>query len=308
MADFQLDPALPRDRYTVPTISEDFYDYMKSIEKTEPEIMSTLLPILRTKPDSGIQIVNTKFTNYATWRKDQIKRDVRTLDKQYSVLQYDEDHDTVWAVIAAKLFSVVRHRRDRIFTNYSAQYILDFAPLPPGKARRKHQRTCCKPRTVAAGLRYGLKNNLPREQDWKYAGCRDIRKPRGLSLYPMAGDVIQSKDLRIVSTALQKTPVAARLHIFEPDVDRVGNGIYRGPKYFDSKYEGQRDVLLYATEIVNGELVGVVNFPYKKLGELHVSLDVMLVQTPREDDIDEPNEELENPTYLLTNLCFLLQP
>ena len=49
-------------RHTVPTISDDFYNYMKLIKKTEPEIMSKLLPILRTIPDSGIQLVNTKTT------------------------------------------------------------------------------------------------------------------------------------------------------------------------------------------------------------------------------------------------------
>ncbi|KAF3528642.1 hypothetical protein DY000_02037028 [Brassica cretica] len=307
MADSHLHPALTRHRHTVPTISDDFYNYMKLIKKTEPEIMSKLLPILRTIPDSGIQLVNTKTTNYATWIKKQIRRDERKLEEQYAVLQYDEDHETVWAVIAAKLFSVVKHRPKSIFTNYSAQYILDFAPRP-GKTQRKHQRTCCKPLTVADGLRYGLKNNLPREQDWKYAGCRDIRKPRGVSLVRMGGEVIESDDLKIASVALQKTPVAARLHIFEPDVDLVGNEIYRGPKYFESKYEGQRDVMIYATKIVKEELVAVVNFPFKRLKELHVSLDVMLVQTPREDETREPDKELEKPTYLLTDLCFLLQP
>ncbi|KAF2585422.1 hypothetical protein F2Q70_00034294 [Brassica cretica] len=62
MADSHLDPALTRHRHTVPTISDDFYNYMKLIKKTEPEIMSKLLPILRTIPDSGIQLVNTKTT------------------------------------------------------------------------------------------------------------------------------------------------------------------------------------------------------------------------------------------------------
>ncbi|CAN7070383.1 unnamed protein product [Brassica oleracea var. botrytis] len=72
MADSHLHPALTRHRHTVPTISDDFYNYMKLIKKTEPEIMSKLLPILRTIPDSGIQLVNTKTTNYATWIKKQL--------------------------------------------------------------------------------------------------------------------------------------------------------------------------------------------------------------------------------------------
>ncbi|XP_033134486.1 uncharacterized protein LOC103853145 isoform X2 [Brassica rapa] len=147
MADSHLVPELTRHRHTVTAISDDFYNYMKLIKKTEPEIMSKLLPILRTKPDSRIQLVNTKITNYATWIKKQIRRDERKLEEEYAVLQYDEDHETVWAVIAAKLFSVVKHRPKSIFTNYSAQYILDFAPRP-GKTQRKHQRTCCKPLTV----------------------------------------------------------------------------------------------------------------------------------------------------------------
>ncbi|CAN6919312.1 unnamed protein product [Brassica oleracea] len=277
-------------RHTVPAISDDFYNYMKLINKTDPEIMSKLLPILRTIPDSGIQLS----------RREKI-----TLDKQYAVLQYDEEHEIVWAVIAAKLLSIVKHRPESILTDYSAQYMLDFAPRPK-KAQIKHQRTCCKPLSVLDGLRYGLKNNLPREQDWKYAGCRDIRKPRGVSLVRMVGDLRPTKRLSAALSALRMIPVAARLHIFEPDVDLVGNEIYRGPKYFESKYEGQRDVMIYATKIVKEELVAVVNFPFKRLKELHVSLDVMLVQTPREDETNDPFEELENPTCLLTKFCILL--
>lgn len=69
---------------------------------------------------------------------------------------------------------------------------------------------------------------------------------------------------------------------------------------------GLRDVMIYATDIVDEELVAVVNFPYKRLKELRVLLDVMLVQTPREDETNDPFEELENPTCLLTKFCILL--
>ncbi|WZZ24496.1 protein HEAT-INDUCED TAS1 TARGET 1 isoform X1 [Brassica napus] len=305
MADFHLVPELTRHRHTVPAISDDFYNYMKLINKTDPEIMSKLLPILRTIPDSGIQLVNTKFTNYAIWIKKQSRREKITLDKQYAVLQYDEEHEIVWAVIAAKLLSIVKHRPESILTDYSAQYMLDFAPRPK-KAQIKHQRTCCKPLSVLDGLKYGLKNNLPREQDWKYAGCRDICKPTGLSLFRMVGDLRPTKRLSAALSALRMIPVAAQLHVFEPDIDIVGNEIYRGPKYFESKYVGLRDVMIYATDIVDEELVAVVNFPYKRLKELRVLLDVMLVQTPREDETNDPFEELENPTCLLTKFCILL--
>ncbi|KAF2541095.1 hypothetical protein F2Q68_00029229 [Brassica cretica] len=305
MADFHLVPELTRHRHTVPAISDDFYNYMKLIKKTDPEIMSKLLPILRTIPDSGIQLVNTKFTNYAIWIKKQSRREKITLDKQYAVLQYDEEHEIVWAVIAAKLLSIVKHRPESILTDYSAQYMLDFAPRPK-KAQIKHQRTCCKPLSVLDGLKYGLKNNLPREQDWKYAGCRDICKPTGVSLFRMVGDLRPTKRLSAALSALRMIPVAAQLHVFEPDIDIVGNEIYRGPKYFESKYVGLRDVMIYATDIVDEELVAVVNFPYKRLKELRVLLDVMLVQTPREDETNDPFEELENPTCLLTKFCILL--
>ncbi|KAJ0251698.1 hypothetical protein HA466_0126230 [Hirschfeldia incana] len=307
-ADSHLDPELTRDRNTVPAISDDFCNYMKLIAKTEPEIMSTLLPILRTKPDSGIQLVNTKFTNYATWRKNQSRREKITLEEEYAVLRYDEDHDIAWAVIAAKVLSAAKHRPERIFIDYSAQYILDFARRP-GKAKRKHQRTCCKRLTVVEGLEYGLKNNLPREQDWKYAGCRDIRKPTSIPLFRMGGDLRLTKEPSPALSNLRMVPVAAQLHVFEPDIDRiVGDEIYRGPTYFESKYVGLRDVMIYATEVVDKELVAVVNFPYKRLKKLRVLLDVMLVQTPREDETNDPFEELENPTYLLTKFCILIRP
>ncbi|RID77877.1 hypothetical protein BRARA_A00749 [Brassica rapa] len=305
MADFHLVPELTRHRHTVPAISDDFYNYMKLIKKTDPEIMSKLLPILRTIPDSGIQLVNTKFTNYAIWIKKQSRREKITLDKQYAVLQYDEEHEIVWAVIAAKLLSIVKHRPESILTDYSAQYMLDFAPRPR-EAQIKHRRTCCKPLSVLDGLKYGLKNNLPREQDWKYAGCRDICKPTGVSLFRMVGDLRPTKRLSAALSALRMIPVAAQLHVFEPDIDIVGNEIYRGPKYFESKYVGLRDVMIYGTDIVDEELVAVVNFPYKRLKELRVLLDVMLVQTPREDETNDPFEELENPTCLLTKFCILL--
>lgn len=95
----------------------------------------------------------------------QSRREKITLDKQYAVLQYDEEHgklslknffftvthwmhihiraylcrrifsfltlshisaEIVWAVIAAKLLSIVKHRPESILTDYSAQYMLDF--------------------------------------------------------------------------------------------------------------------------------------------------------------------------------------
>ncbi|CAN6919308.1 unnamed protein product [Brassica oleracea] len=83
-------------RHTVPTISDDFYNYMKLIKKTEPEIMSKLLPILRTIPDSGIQLVNTKttelFCTLIVSFNCRFEGDERKLEEQYAVLQYDEDH------------------------------------------------------------------------------------------------------------------------------------------------------------------------------------------------------------------------
>lgn len=93
----------------------------------------------------------------------------------------------------------------------------------PKKAQIKHQRTCCKPLSVLDGLKYGLKNNLPREQDWKYAGCRDICKPTGVSLFRMVGDLRPTKRLSAALSALRMIPVAAQLHVFEPDIDIVGN-------------------------------------------------------------------------------------
>lgn len=64
--------------------------------------------------------------------------------------------EIVWAVIAAKLLSIVKHRPESILTDYSAQYMLDFAPRPR-EAQIKHRRTCCKPLSVLDGLKYGLK-------------------------------------------------------------------------------------------------------------------------------------------------------
>lgn len=122
----------------------------------------------------------------------------------------------------------------------------------------------------------------------------------------MVGDLRPTKRLSAALSALRMIPVAAQLHVFEPDIDIVGNEIYRGPKYFESKYVGLRDVMIYGTDIVDEELVAVVNFPYKRLKELRVLLDVMLVQTPREDETNDPFEELENPTCLLTKFCILL--
>lgn len=130
--------------------------------------------------------------------------------------------EIVWAVIAAKLLSIVKHRPESILTDYSAQYMLDFAPRPR-EAQIKHRRTCCKPLSVLDGLKYGLKNNLPREQDWKYAGCRDICKPTGVSLFRMVGDLRPTKRLSAALSALRMIPVAAQLHVFEPDIDIVGN-------------------------------------------------------------------------------------
>ncbi|XP_048601302.1 uncharacterized protein LOC106418211 isoform X2 [Brassica napus] len=84
MADSHLHPALTRHRHTVPTISDDFYNYMKLIKKTEPEIMSKLLPILRTIPDSVS--FNCRFEGTReSWKNSMLFCSMMKIMKQFGL-------------------------------------------------------------------------------------------------------------------------------------------------------------------------------------------------------------------------------
>ncbi|KAG7602654.1 hypothetical protein ISN45_At05g016990 [Arabidopsis thaliana x Arabidopsis arenosa] len=83
----------------------------------------------------------------------------------------------------------------------------------------------------------------------------------------MKGEVIETKSLDEAFKLLIKQPVGARLHVFSPELDNVGEGFYEGlssQSSKESRYVGLRDVIIVAVDKSEGKTVATVKICYKK--------------------------------------------
>ncbi|ESQ46343.1 hypothetical protein EUTSA_v10000684mg, partial [Eutrema salsugineum] len=213
-------------------------------------------------------------------------------------------HKTAWAIIAAKLISIARFCADKsiqkTFTDYSAQYLLDFVK-PQQEQVKAETSSCCKISSVAQGILYAVENDIPRQKDWSFRGCRNVVEQYDGPRFSVKGQV-QSLTLTSALICIQYHPVAAKLHLFKAYEELAQDEIYRGPTDENLNYIGEEDVMIYETRIVEDELVAVVKLPCGKKEYLNVSVDVMLILAPRDDD-DADGLRLKN----LAKACRLLK-
>ncbi|KAJ0247462.1 hypothetical protein HA466_0168630 [Hirschfeldia incana] len=222
-----------------------------------------------------------------------------------------EEHDSAEraATVAANLISSARMilKLDREFTDYSAQFLVDNAlvekaPVQQGTqpytfkiedciehlvdmaspkteaelAEMEKQRQRRAKITVKDCLECALKEGIPRYEHWGHLGCVSKVPPYAVLMprVPVKGEVVEAKKLEDAFKLLQDGPVGAKLHVFSPAIDLVGeDGVYDGPAGGGTSYVGLRDVMLAAVSKINGEAVGVVKICYmKKTRYLNVSL------------------------------------
>ena len=170
------------------------------------------------------------------------------------------------ATVAANLISTARVilKLDREFTEYSAQYLVDNAlvvkePVQQGPPRStltiadclEHLVDVASPKTEAEleemakqqqrrakitvkdCLECAFKEGIPRRQHWAHLGCVSKVPPYAslMPRVPMKGEVIEVKKLEDALKLLKHGPVGAKLHVFSPDIDRVGEDVLI--KYID---------------------------------------------------------------------------
>ncbi|CDY55622.1 BnaC03g77550D [Brassica napus] len=218
------------------------------------------------------------------------------------------------ATVAANLISTARVilKLDREFTEYSAQFLVDNA-LVEKVPSQGPQRSTFK---VEDCLEYLVNMASPKTERWRN---NSSDAPRSLSRtassahsrkgYQDMGigliwDVsIEAKELKDAFELLEHGPVGAKLHVFSPEIDLVGeNGVYRGPSSNGTSYVGLRDVILVAAEKIKGEAVGTVKIRYKKeTSFMNVSLSQMFTRLAQSGDESQTIE----PTGLLVDFIVL---
>ncbi|KAG2319442.1 hypothetical protein Bca4012_054314 [Brassica carinata] len=225
------------------------------------------------------------------------------------------------ATVAANLISSVRVilKLDREFTEYSAQYLVDNALVekepvqgPPQRSTLKiedyieylvnmaspkteaeleemeKQRQRRSKITVKDCLECAFKEGIPRYEHWAHLGCVSKVPPFAALVprVPVKGEVVEAKTLEDAFELLQHGPVGAKLHVFSPEIDLVGeDGVYDGPSGGGTSYVGLRDVILVAVDEINGEAVGTVKICYKKKTSfINVSLSRMFTTLAHHGD------------------------
>ncbi|CAH2077555.1 unnamed protein product [Thlaspi arvense] len=236
-----------------------------------------------------------------------------------------EEHDASEraAIVAANLISSARVilKLDSEFTEYSAQFLVDNAG--PKKEEMDQQPVTVKdcvdylrdisrpkeetgqgetvqPRpelTVKDCIECALKLGMPRMEHWGHLGCVFKVPPFAFlmpRIPPMKGEVVEAKKLEEAFELLRQQPVGAKLHVFSPQIDRVGEGVYDGPAGGGrgTHYVGLRDVIIVSVEKADGDAVAVVKICYKKKTSfMKVSLCRMFVALPsagQESKVTEP--------------------
>ncbi|CAH8364390.1 unnamed protein product [Eruca vesicaria subsp. sativa] len=239
------------------------------------------------------------------------------------------------ATVAANLISSARVilKLDREFTEYSAQFLVDNAlvakkPVQQGPqqrstftmedcleylvdnaspktesdleemAKEKQRRAKI---TVKDCLECAFKEGIPRYEHWGHLGCVSKVPPFAslMPRVPVKGEVVEVKTLEDAFELLTHGPVGAKLHVFSPEIDLVGeNGVYQGPLSNGTSYVGLRDVILVSVNDVNGDVVGRVKICYKKKTSFtNVSLTQMFTRLAHNGDGSQTIE----PTGLLVD-------
>ena len=163
------------------------------------------------------------------------------------------------ATVAANLISTARVilKLDREFTEYSAQYLVDNALVvkePVQGPQRstftiadslEHLVDVASPKTEAEleemakqqqrrskitvkdCLECAFKEGIPRREHWAHLGCVSKVPPYAslIPRVPVKGEVIEAKTLEDAFKLLQHGPVGAKLHVFSPEIDLVGEDV-----------------------------------------------------------------------------------
>ncbi|XP_020874320.1 protein HEAT-INDUCED TAS1 TARGET 4 isoform X1 [Arabidopsis lyrata subsp. lyrata] len=245
--------------------------------------------------------------------------------------QEDYDASQSAALVAVNLISSARFmlKLDTEFTEYSAQFLMDNAGKEddPGEMdqqrcqvttenclrylaehvwtkREDRQRDMDQQRcelTVKDCLELAFKKGLPRREHWAHLGCTFKAPPFACQIprVPVKGEVVEAKTYDEAFKLLMHQPVGAKLHLFSPQIDRVGEGIYDGPATGNETcYVGLRDVLIASVEEFEGDTVAIVKICYKKkLSFIKVSLTRMFLSAPHNGD----ESKFIGPTGLLVD-------
>lgn len=164
------------------------------------------------------------------------------------------------ATVAANLISSARVilKLDREFTEYSAQYLVDNALVEKEPVKGPPQRSTLKiedyieylvnmasPKTEAEleemekqrqrrskitvkdCLECAFKEGIPRYEHWAHLGCVSKVPPFAALVprVPVKGEVVEAKTLEDAFELLQHGPVGAKLHVFSPEIDLVGEDV-----------------------------------------------------------------------------------
>ncbi|EOA26409.1 hypothetical protein CARUB_v10023817mg [Capsella rubella] len=245
--------------------------------------------------------------------------------------QDDYDASQSAALIAVSLISSARvlFKLDPEYTEYSAQYLVDNAGKEEVEGemdqqgcqftvenilqylvenvwskKEDRQGEVDRPRrelTVKECLAFAFKKGLPRSGHWAHLGCSFKAPPFACQIprVPMKGEVIEATYLDEAWKLFKQQPTGARLHVFTPEFDLVGEGIYKGPSGNGTSYVGLRDVIVVKLEIIEGEPVVTVQMCYKKK-TLFVKVSVRSMSLPLNGD-DE--SQVTEPTTLLVDFC-----
>ncbi|KAL9279840.1 hypothetical protein AtEden1_Chr5g0101521 [Arabidopsis thaliana] len=229
--------------------------------------------------------------------------------------QEDYDASQHAAMVAVNLISSARLilKLDTVYTEYSAQYLVDNAGKeddqgemdePSSQFTIENLHQYMQPLTVKDCLECAFKKGLPRREHWAHVGCTFKAPPFACHIprVPMKGEVIETKSLDEAFKLLIKQPVGARLHVFSPDLDNVGEGVYEGLSSLSSKesrYVGLRDVIIVAVNKSEGKTVATVKICYKKKTSfVKVCLSRMFVQLGGGEE-----SQVKEPTGLLVDFC-----
>ncbi|KAL1191006.1 Protein HEAT-INDUCED TAS1 TARGET 5 [Cardamine amara subsp. amara] len=172
-------------------------------------------------------------------------------------IENDQEHDesASAAVVAVDLISSARLslKLDSVYTEYSAQYLVDNSGSPGLKL------------TVKNCLEFALNKGIPKADDWPHLGS--VSKPPSSykpALVSMKGQVIEAEDLEEVCDLLVHQPVGAKLHVFTPQIELQQRGIYCGPSGEPGRYVGLRDGIIVGVEKIQGKSIATVKIWHKK--------------------------------------------
>ncbi|KAG7617817.1 Protein HEAT-INDUCED TAS1 TARGET 4 [Arabidopsis thaliana] len=237
------------------------------------------------------------------------------------------------ALVAVNLISSARLilKLDAEFTEYSAQFLMDNAGKEddPGEVDQQRNQVTTENclrylaenvwtkkengqggmdqqrpvLTVKDCLELAFKKGLPRREHWAHLGCTFKAPPFACQIprVPVKGEVVEVKTFDEAFKLLVHQPIGAKLHLFSPQIDNVGEGVYKGlTTGNETHYVGLRDVLIASVEEFEGDTVAIVKICYKKkLSFIKVSLSVRFLSVAHDGD----ESKLIAPTGLLVDFC-----